>query len=82
MCACFDIITSFVCDLVSSVLVICHLNITLTEAGVMHEAAYIYCIRSTWYHFPFGYFTAVHFIIWEVLLAIARFDLVRNLYVM
>ena len=28
-------------------LIICHLNIDLTEAGVMHEAAYVYIIRGT-----------------------------------
>ena len=34
-----------------------------------HEAGYVYSIWSTYYHFPYGYFTSVHFIIWEVLLA-------------
>ena len=52
-----------------SVLVICPFNIYLTEAGVMLEAGYVYSILSTKYHFPFSYFTSVHFIIWEVLLA-------------
>ena len=28
-------------------LVICHLNIKLTEAGVMHEAGYVDCIWIT-----------------------------------
>ena len=29
------------------------------------------CLHLYIYHFPFGYFTSVPFIIWEVLLAIA-----------
>ena len=32
---------------IGSVLVICHLNIQLTEAGVMHEVGYVYSIWST-----------------------------------
>ena len=30
-----------------SLLVICHFNILLTGAGVMHEAGYVYSIYST-----------------------------------
>ena len=30
-----------------SVQIICHFNIKLTEAGVMHEAEYVYSIWST-----------------------------------
>ena len=33
--------------LISSVQVVCHFNILLTEAGVMHEAEYVYSIWST-----------------------------------
>ena len=56
----------------SSVLIIYHFNIHLSEAGVMHEAEYVYSICITKYHFTLAYFTSVHFIIWAVLLANAR----------
>ena len=56
--------------LLCSVIVICHFNIYLTEADVMHEEVYVYSIWSNKY--PFGYFTSVCFIIFEVLLAIAH----------
>ena len=39
--------------LISSVQIICHFNILLTEAGVMHEAGYVYSIWSTLYPFSF-----------------------------
>ena len=51
----------------ASVLVICHFNIKLTEAGVVHEAGYVNSIWNTKYHFSFGYLTSVHFIISEVI---------------
>ena len=35
--------------------VVCHFNILLTEAGVMHKAGYVNSIWSTSYHFSFGY---------------------------
>ena len=41
----------------------------LTEAGVMHEAGYVYSIPRTQYHFTHRYIAHVYFIIWEVLLA-------------
>ena len=44
----------------------------MTELGVMHKAGYVDSIWSTHYHFHYGYFTFVHFNIWEVPLAGAR----------
>ena len=51
-------------NLFSSVLVICHGNTHLTQTGVMHEAGYVYYIWRTFYHFPYGYFTYVHLLIY------------------
>ena len=73
--------TGFVFIFFCSVLVFFHFNIKLTEVDVMHEAGHVYSIWSTWYQFPFGYYTSVHFeintscpyfIIWEILLPIAH----------
>ena len=49
MNTCFDIMTGFVFNLYlfDSVLVICHFNIFLTEADVMHDARYVYSIWHT-----------------------------------
>ena len=44
----------------------------LTKAGVVNETGHAYSIWSIYCHFPYGYFTSVRFIIWEVLLANAR----------
>ena len=56
----------------SFVLVICHININLTEAGVMHEAGYVYYIWTTYIVLlPFWIITSCPFVvIWKVLLAI------------
>ena len=35
---------------------LCHFNIFLTDAGVMHDAGYVYSTWNTYYHPPFGYF--------------------------
>ena len=59
MYVCVYIITDLFFYLNSSVQVICHFNILLTEAGGMHEAGYVYSICSTKYHFSIGYFTSV-----------------------
>ena len=45
--------------LISFVQIICHFNILLTEASVIHEAGYVYSIWSTTSHF--GYYTSVPF---------------------
>ena len=77
----FYIIQVLYLYLFGSVLVIRHLSINLTEAGVMHEAGNFYTISSTWHHLPFWILyicqiwiitSCPHFTIWEVLLAIAR----------
>ena len=48
MCTCFKHHGTFCIYLFFlSVLVICHFNIKLTEAGVMREAGYVYSIRSS-----------------------------------
>ena len=47
MYVCFYIDNRFCIQLICSVLVICHFNIKLTEAGVIHEAGYVDSIWST-----------------------------------
>ena len=43
----FYILTGFEFIFFCSVIVICHFNMELTEAGVMHEAGYVDSIWST-----------------------------------
>ena len=47
MYTCVFIITVIYLHRFRSVIVDCHFNIYLTKVGVMHEAGYVYSIRST-----------------------------------
>ena len=64
------LLTAHICYVCMFCIYIC-----LTEAGAMHEAGNVCSVWSTYYHFPMWYFTSIHFIIWEVLLPIARWFL-------
>ena len=61
--------------LISSVQVICHFNILLTEAGVMHEAGYVDYLEHLVPLLIQIFTSCLFFPIWEVLLANARWFL-------